>query len=156
MKFNFRSLTDKVLHSQEIPNETSNVLRRRVALEFAVKAGANLEDAYLADKIATPQDIPVIPNIDAKILAAIDAGGRLDMSAWHGPRDEWCGTTHCRAGWAVHLAGEKGKKLQDRVGPHLAGLLIYRASRPGMPTPWFFASDENTLADLRRCAEAQK
>ena len=52
-------------------------------------------------------DVPVIADIDAAIEDAIYAGGVLDMSEWHGVDNHWCGTTHCRAGWAVHIAGEK-------------------------------------------------
>src|SRR6185437_15698362 len=50
-------------------------------------------------------EVPVVDQLDAKILAAIESGkGRLEMSRWHGdnPRNadgEACGTTHCRAGW---------------------------------------------------------
>ena len=36
-------------------------------------------------------------------LKAIEDGGKLDMSTWHR-----CGTTHCRAGWAITLAGAAG------------------------------------------------
>jgi hypothetical protein len=114
-------------------------------------ADANLAGAYLADaNKVDPADIPVIPQIDAAILAAIEAGGSLSMGAWH-----TCETTHCRAGWAVHLAGEKGYALERRLGPQRAGAMIYRASRPGMHAPWFFASNEEALADLRKCAAEQ-
>jgi hypothetical protein len=102
-----------------------------------------------------PEEIPVIPKIDAVILAEIENGGILDMTSWHGPKEHWCGTTHCRAGWAIHCAGKKGKALQDRFGPQIAGTLIYHASRPGIPAPHFFASDENALADIRKCAAEQ-
>ena len=119
-------------------------------------AGANLAGANLADALKIdPADIPVIPNIDAAILAEIERGGTLDMGSWHGPNDHWCGTTHCRAGWAVHIAGAKGKALQDRVGPQMAGTLIYHASRPGAPSPHFFASTDEALADIRKCAAKQ-
>ena len=115
--------------------------------------GAHLARANLAKQLAiAPEDIPVIPNIDAAILAAIEAGGILEMGSWHGS----CGTTHCRAGWAIHLAGEKGKALEDRVGPEMAGALIYQASRPGQPAPWFYASNEKAMADLRKCAREEK
>jgi Pentapeptide repeats (8 copies) len=110
---------------------------------------ANLADANLADALKiSAEEIPVIPNIDAAILAAIEAGGTLDMSFWHGS----CGTTHCRAGWAIHLAGEKGKALEDRIGSQMAGTLIYQASRPKKPAPWFFASNEEAMEDIRKCA----
>ncbi len=138
----------------------------RANLAGADLAGADLAGAYLvgvylslvyltrALKISG-DEIPVVPNIDASILAAIEAGGILDMTSWHGAGDHWCGTTHCRAGWAIHLAGKKGKALQDKVGPRMAGALIYRASRSGIPTPWFFDTDEATLADIRKCAAEQ-
>jgi uncharacterized protein YjbI with pentapeptide repeats len=123
-------------------------------LAGAYLARADLAGAYLAGAIP-PEEIPVIPNIDAEILKAIETGGRLDMGSWHGPHDHWCGTTHCRAGWAIHIAGEKGKALQDKVGPQMAGTLIYHASRPGVPAPWFFASNDDALADIRKCAAEQ-
>jgi uncharacterized protein YjbI with pentapeptide repeats len=89
-----------------------------------------------------------IKNIDAAILAAIEApGNELRMSSWH-----TCGTTHCRAGWAIHLAGDAGYKLEKVVGSAAAGALIYAASRPDKPVPDFLASDADALADLRACA----
>jgi hypothetical protein len=90
--------------------------------------------------------IPAIDNIDARILAAISGGGSLDMAEWH-----TCDTTHCRAGWAVHLAGAAGYALEERTTPYLAGRLIYEASRPG-EAPDFFASDEDAMEDLRAAA----
>ena len=138
-------------------------------------AGANLAGAYLAGakglNFAPPPDpptpyvrdtsknyqkraerfrkrhpeVPVVENLDAKILAAIDAGGSLDMGAWH-----TCQTTHCRAGWAIVLAGEKGKELEKKVGPHRAGMLIYGCSTGNVP--YFYANNEDALADIRACA----
>ena len=94
--------------------------------------------------------MPVIPNIDTSILVAIEAGGSLDMKAWH-----TCQTTHCRAGWAITLAGEAGAKLEAEMGPAAAGALIYAASRPDQPVPDFYATDADAMADLRACAAAQ-
>jgi hypothetical protein len=100
--------------------------------------GVHLRGAYIRK----------IQNIDAAILAAIDArGNELRMSFWH-----TCGTTHCRAGWAIHLAGDAGYKLEKVVGSSAAGALIYAASRPDKPVPDFIASDAVALADLRACA----
>jgi len=116
--------------------------------------GACLEGADLADAITIAEkDVPVIPMIDAVILKAIEAGGALEMSSWHGHAGS-CGTTHCRAGWAVHCAGKRGRALEQRIGTHRAGAMIYRASRPGIPTPWFFAPTEDAMADIRNCAAA--
>ena len=123
----------------------------RSGVSRANLSGANLSRTNLSDTIKIdPSEIPISPQIDAKILAAIEAGGALNMDAWH-----TCETTHCRAGWAVHLAGKAGYDLQDKVGPQRAGAMIYRASRPGKPAPWFFDTNEHALADIRKCAAEQ-
>jgi uncharacterized protein YjbI with pentapeptide repeats len=91
---------------------------------------------------------PVIPHLDAAILAAINGHPeRLDMGSWHS-----CETTHCRAGWAIQLAGLPGRMLEDRIGPAAAGALIYAASRPGQPIPNFHESQDGALADLQAWA----
>ena len=91
-------------------------------------------------------DVPVVENLDAKILQAIEAGGALDMSTWHS-----CETTHCRAGWAIHLAGPDGYALEAKLGgPELAGRAIYRASTGR--SPYFYTTNERALEDIRRCA----
>jgi hypothetical protein len=100
-------------------------------------------------------DVPVVENLDRKILDAITTGGgELNMGAWH-----TCETTHCRAGWAIHLAGPAGYALQeklggeDRGGAERAGRAIYRASTGRVPH--FFADNESALEDIKRCAEEQ-
>jgi hypothetical protein len=93
-------------------------------------------------------DVPVIPNIDAAILAAVRTPGNcLDMVSWH-----TCATAHCRAGWAIELAGDAGRKLEEAVGAAAAGILIYAASRPEKPIPNFYCTDEEALADLELSA----
>ncbi len=119
----------------------------RAYLTGADLTGTDLARAYLTVVNDKEYDIPVVENIDAKILAAIEAGGSLDMGSWHR-----CETTHCRAGWAIHLAGERGYALEKAVGARMAGAMIYRASRPGVPAPWFFDTDERALADIKKCA----
>ena len=106
---------------------------------------AKLTDANLAD---LGFEIPVVPDLDRLVAEAVGARGeRLDMQRWH----NGCGTTHCRAGWAITLAGDAGKALEQRVGPSVAGALIYFAST-GRPPPNFFADDADALADIKRCA----
>lgn len=96
-------------------------------------------------------EVPVVEELDARILGILDAGdGALRMDAWHEEAQDACGTTHCRGGWAIALAGEAGRALEARRGAHVAAILIYRASTGRVPD--FFASDESALADLRRCA----
>ncbi len=74
----------------------------------------------------------------------------MKMRDWH-----TCGTAHCRAGWAITLAGEAGKALEDRVGPATAGTLIYAKSRPDKPIPNFYANDEEAMADIVACAKGE-
>jgi hypothetical protein len=54
--------------------------------------------------------------VAANALAADDA---LEMDAWH-----TCNTTHCIAGWAIHLAGEPGRLLEESHGSAIAGLML--------------------------------
>jgi hypothetical protein len=119
-----------------------------VDLGGAYLGGVDLRGVDLRGVDLRGADLLKIKNIDAAILAAIDArGNELRMSFWH-----TCGTTHCRAGWAIHLAGDAGYRLEKVVGSAAAGALIYAASRPDKPVPDFIASDAVALADLRACA----
>jgi hypothetical protein len=90
-------------------------------------------------------EVPIVENLDQKVLEATEAGN-LEMGLWHS-----CETTHCRAGWAITYGGEAGRKLEEEVGPEMAGRLIYEAST-GRPAPDFYASNEAAAADIRRCA----
>ena len=70
------------------------------------------------------------------------------MGAWH-----TCGTTHCRAGWAIHLAGEDGYALERFYGEALAAQLIYKASGYTISPVRFFESSDVAMADMRRLAQ---
>jgi len=120
-------------------------------LSDAVLRGADLRGADLsgADLSGALKGIPVVPHIDAAILRAIDAGGKLNMGNWHS-----CETTHCRAGWAITLAGAGGAALEFAMGPAAAGSLIYAASRPGQRIPNFYALDTAAMEDIKAGAVA--
>ena len=138
-------MTIEIKH--RITGATIKVVERN-SLAFADLRGANLRGADLCDadlRGAKGITAPVIPNLDDAILAATESGGKLEMDTWH-----TCETTHCRAGWAVHLAGVAGYALEDRIGSSAAGALIYHASTGRVPD--FFASNETALADIRACA----
>jgi hypothetical protein len=120
---------------------------RRANLSVADLRGASLRGAYLSDA-----DVPAIEMIDSKILEAIGENpSNIPMGSWH-----TCETAHCRSGWAITLAGQKGKDLEKKIGPSAAGALIYAASRPGKPVPNFYASTEEAFADIKKCAEEEK
>lgn len=97
-------------------------------------------------------NVPVIPNVHQTVLKAVEAPGALQMDAWHK-----CDTTHCRAGWVVHLAGDKGKALEAASSTLFAAMQIYKASSPINVSPVrFFEMNEVALADIKRCAELEK
>lgn len=95
--------------------------------------------------------VPVIPDINQAVFAAVSQPGALDMSRWH-----TCGTTHCRAGWVVHLAGEAGYALERYHDTALAAQLIYAASgTPISPVRFFADGNDAALADMKRLAEEE-
>ena len=137
-------------------NRTSGADLRGAVLRGADLSGADLRGAVLseanlsgADLSGALKGVPVVPHIDAAILRAIGDGGHLDMGDWHK-----CETTHCRAGWAITLAGEGGAALEFAMGPAAAGSLIYAASRPGQKIPNFYASTDAALEDIKAGAAA--
>jgi len=126
-------------------------------LDGANLSGASLNGAYLSG--ANLNGIPVVERLHQRMLEAIGAeAAGLDMGSWHNEASEpACSTTHCRAGWAIHLAGEAGYALEAKIGPGAAGALIHLASCPWMErVPDFSAIDnEVALADIRACAERE-
>ena len=117
-------------------------------LSHAEFSGSNLTDARLSGANLANADLPYAPkidNLDSKILEAIKSGGTLNMNEWH-----TCKTAHCRAGWAIHIAGEEGKALEEQHGTAIAGTLIYQVSTGRVPD--FYASDEDALSDIKKCA----
>ncbi len=83
------------------------------------------------------------------------------MSDWHKDRsvDEsgaYCGTTHCRAGWVVTLAGKEGRELEKKTSIQFAAMQIYHKSSPIQVSPVrFYENNETAMADIKRCAELE-
>jgi hypothetical protein len=93
----------------------------------------------------------VIPNIHQAVLEAVKVPEALDMDTWH-----TCDTTHCRAGWVVHLAGPAGRALENETSTEFAAKQIYKASSPIKVSPTrFFENAEKALADMERCAKEE-
>jgi hypothetical protein len=104
--------------------------------------------------------IPKIENIHQKVLEAVSAEGALDMSTWH--KDEkyeegaHCGTTHCRAGWVVMLAGKAGRELEKQTNTEFAAKHIYKESSSIHVSPtMFYVKNEESMEDIKRCAEEE-
>lgn len=102
-----------------------------------------------ADAVGAPAipTIPVIPDIHKAVFEAVSRPKALDMGAWH-----TCETTHCRAGWVVHLAGEAGYKLEEFHNTELAAMLIYRESGYPINPARFHDSGADAMADMKRLA----
>jgi uncharacterized protein YjbI with pentapeptide repeats len=124
-------------------------------LSGANLSGANLRDANLSGAYlsganlsgANLSGVPRILDIHKAVYAAASRDGALDMSQWH------CGTTHCRAGWVVTLAGDAGAAMEYCIGTSAAAALIYLASDPTIDRiPDFHCSNEAALADMARLA----
>jgi hypothetical protein len=93
----------------------------------------------------------VIEDIHQKILDAVSKPNALQMESWH-----TCDTTHCRAGWAVHLAGEKGYALERKTSTLFAAMQIYKASSPIRVSPTrFFGDNKTALDDIKKCADLE-
>jgi len=108
---------------------------------------ANLSGANLSGAVLNWDEIPLVPNIDAAILSTLEGGGTLDMEEWH-----TCETTHSRAGWAVVLAGEEGRELEEQLGTNAAAALIYARSG-SHPVPSWYDDNRTALEDIKSRAE---
>ena len=110
--------------------------------------GSDLREADLRD--ASLSGAPVIEDIHVKVYAAASQPGALDMGTWH------CGTSHCRAGWVVTLAGKEGADLEAEIGTPAAAIAIYMASDAERwkteRLPDFYCNNETALADMARMA----
>jgi hypothetical protein len=123
-------------------------------LSGAVLSGADLSGADLSGAVLSGAvwggQVPEVPGICRAILQAIEAEPEsLDMDSWH--KETACGTTHCMAGWAIHLAGKEGYELEAKVGPAAAGSAIFAKSCGKVPN--FYSSNDVVLAWLRDNAE---
>ncbi len=134
---------------------------RDADLRDADLSGANLSDANLRGADLRDADLrgadlrgadwmPKITNIHATVYAAASQPCALDMRQWH------CGTTHCRAGWVITLAGDGGRVLEGVYGTPAAAALIYQASDSTLERiPDFYCDNETALADMKRLAELE-
>jgi hypothetical protein len=84
-------------------------------------------------------------------LESVSVEGAFEMGNWHS-----CGTTHCRGGWAITLAGEDGKKLESQTSPEFAAMAIYSKSSTIKVSPVrFYEKNEVAMADIKRCAQEE-
>lgn len=92
--------------------------------------------------------VPVIKNIHTAIFEAAKEPNALNMASVHS-----CDTTHCRAGWVVHLAGDAGYALEARTSWMFAAMQIYKESGSPISPNKFHETDDEALADMKTLAE---
>ena len=92
-------------------------------LSGANLSGADLSGAYLSDADGSnPANFGFTPDpeLPRKVAeAALASCDALDMAAW-----QTCQTTHCLAGWAIHLSGPAGYALEAATSPSVAGAML--------------------------------
>ena len=110
-----------------------------------------ITNKMLCDFIDGKPCVPKIENIHSKVYAAAKRPRALKMDDFH-----TCETTHCRAGWIVHLAGEEGYALEKIFDTETAAILIYKASGYEIDAIKFYDSRKDALADMKRLAESEK
>lgn len=105
-------------------------------------------------------EVPIIENIHQKILEYSQGENHLDMSEWHKnekiENELHCGTTHCRAGTIIFLAGKKGRELELHTNTPFAAYQIYKKSSSiKVSPPRFYENNETAMADIKRCAKEE-
>ena len=69
----------------------------------------------------------------------------LNMGLWHD-----CDTTHCIAGWGIHLAGEDGYALEQQTSSAAAGVILLGVDAAKL----FFMPETKARAGLAKLAGA--
>lgn len=94
-------------------------------------------EAWVCESPPDPGPDPDLPSrVKAAIMEAPDK--RLNMAAWH-----TCETTHCLAGWAVHLHPD-GYAMEQSMGTRHAAEKLWPEA-----APHFLDTDEKALRWLR-------
>lgn len=107
-------------------------------------------------------ETPIIENIHQKIHDAVTKKGELQMDDWHADKSknsegEYCGTTHCRAGWVIAVSGKAGVELESIFGTENAAMQIYSKSSEIKVSPTrFYQSNEVDMEDIERCAKEEQ
>ena len=83
----------------------------------------------------------------------MNSGEGLDMSRWH-----TCNSVHCRAGWAVHIAGGEGYELEKRTSTLFAAMQIFKKGSPKVPFKLmdFYADNETGMKSIQEAAQKEK
>jgi uncharacterized protein YjbI with pentapeptide repeats len=111
----------------------SNADLHNIDFSNAKLQGANMKGATLrsvkmnnatfgggAEGQAPTFDFTPDPYLPRKVAQAVLLNPEsLQMHHWH-----LCETTHCLAGWAIHLSGAAGYALESATSPSVAGMML--------------------------------
>lgn len=90
--------------------------------------------------------LPVVDDHEQRLREvaeiALASPDDLRMDCWH----SMCGTNHCIGGWAIHLAGDEGARLEDINGPEIAAYILLGREAYG----YFYSEKEDAIAWLRQ------
>jgi hypothetical protein len=86
-------------------------------------------------------DVPILKDPFGQMIEVINTEGcNLHMDSWHR-----CATTHCLAGWLVHLAGAQGYKLEVGTYTATAALEMLKAATTIPDEACFIDSEYRTV-----------
>jgi hypothetical protein len=95
-------------------------------------------------------NIPIVKDLNIKVLEAVSREGALDMEEWH-----TCNTTHCWAGWIVNLAGKEGYALEEGTSTEFAAKHIFKQSTgKNIDTDNFYTDNETAMEKIKEFAKS--
>jgi hypothetical protein len=94
-------------------------------------------------------NIPIVKDLNIKVLDAVTPTGALNMGEWH-----TCNTTHCWAGWIVHLAGKEGYDLEEKTSTEFAAKALFKQSTgKSIDTKNFHTDNETAMEKIKEFAK---
>ena len=104
---------------------------------------------------------PVVENLHQKIYEFASQPSALQMDNWHTNEKieagSHCGTTHCRAGWIVALAGKEGRDLEIQTSTIFAAMQINKVSSEIRISPKsFYLSNDLAMKEMKIFAQKEK
>jgi Fe2+ or Zn2+ uptake regulation protein len=107
------------------------------------------QDPYSSNYIIT--NAPIVKDLNIKVLDAVTSTGSLAMEVWH-----TCSTTHCWAGWIVHLAGKEGYDLEEKTDTEFAAKAIFKQSTgKSIDTKNFHTDNETAMEKIKEFAKGE-
>ena len=100
--------------------------------------------------------VPFVENLDIKIYEAVTEYPALFcMGVWHWKFNP-CGTQHCWAGWAIHIAGPQAYAIEKQECSPFAALCVMKKANPDMDKiPNFYSTREKALEAIKKRADEQ-